>query len=297
MRARPQLRRAASSSTARRQVTDTVPFRLLNNHVYVEAMVNGKGPYTFIVDTGGHTLLSPRVVKEVGLESVGESQTAGAGDKTATSGYAHYEEIAVGKARLRDQVGFTIEIYQPSIEGIQVDGMIGFEYFSRFAVRLDYGALTMTTTRFTHFDAKDAGAAVPFKFYDHLPQVTGSARRQRSDSPTHARCCAPCPLAPQVSVTFKRGGAEQRTTLELSRSDLGAYRLKIDPRLPTGSAAFHLPQTRESVAVAVEPAAEPQRRAADAPLLAAQIDIERPGIRPDHRRPWQGTCASARRSR
>jgi hypothetical protein len=155
-------------------VTDTIPFRLLNNHVYVEARVNGKGPFTFIVDTGGHTLLSPRVVQEAGLESIGESATAGAGDKTATTGYAHYQEIAIGKARLRDQVGLTIQIYEPAIEGIQVDGMIGFEYFSRFAVKLDYGALTMTTTDFGHFDAKGKGIAVPFKFYEHLPQVTGS---------------------------------------------------------------------------------------------------------------------------
>jgi hypothetical protein len=155
-------------------VTDTVPFRLLNNHVYVEARVNGKGPYTFIVDTGGHTLLSPRVVKEAGLESVGKSESSGSGEKTEPLGFARYREIAVGKARLRDQVGFTIEIYDPSVEGIRVDGMIGFEYFSRFAVRLDYGARTMTTTDFAHFDAKDAGTAVPFKFYDHLPQVTGA---------------------------------------------------------------------------------------------------------------------------
>src|SRR5262249_10249775 len=60
----------------------TVPFRLLNNHVYVQAKVNGKGPYTFIVDTGGHTLISPRLAKEAGLNSVGESATSGAGEKT-----------------------------------------------------------------------------------------------------------------------------------------------------------------------------------------------------------------------
>jgi hypothetical protein len=35
----------------------TLPIRVLNNHVYLEAHVNGHGPYTFIVDTGGHTLL------------------------------------------------------------------------------------------------------------------------------------------------------------------------------------------------------------------------------------------------
>ena len=34
----------------------------------------------------------------------------------------------------------------PSIEGIRVDGMVGFELFRRFAVRLDYGARTMTIT-------------------------------------------------------------------------------------------------------------------------------------------------------
>ena len=155
-------------------VTDAVPFRLLSNHVYVEARVNGQGPYTFIVDTGGHTLFSPRVVKEAGLESVGQSESSGSGEKTKTTGFARYREIAIGKARLRDQVGFTIEIYEPSIEGIHVDGMIGFEYFSRFAVRLDYGARTMTTMDFAHFDPKGAGIAVPFKFYDHLPQVPGT---------------------------------------------------------------------------------------------------------------------------
>lgn len=32
----------------------------------------------------------------------------------------------------------------------------------------------MTTTDFAHFDPRGAGTAVPFKFYDHLPQVTGS---------------------------------------------------------------------------------------------------------------------------
>ena len=135
--------------------------------------MNGKGPYTFIVDTGGHTLLSPRVVAEAGLQSVGESQSSGAGEKTAATGFARYREIALGKVRLRDQTAFTMEIYDPSIEGIRVDGMVGFELFRRFAVRLDYGARTMTITDPARFEPGDAGTLVPFKFYDHLPYVQG----------------------------------------------------------------------------------------------------------------------------
>ncbi|MBW8813056.1 MAG: aspartyl protease family protein [Caulobacterales bacterium] len=153
--------------------TVTVPFRLLNNHIYVAAKVNGKGPYTFIVDTGGHTLISPRLAKEAGLTSVGESATSGAGEKTETTGFAHYDEIALGDVRLTDQTGFVTNVYDKAIEGIEVDGMLGFELFARFAVKIDYGAQTMTITDFARFDPKGAGTAVPFVFYDHLPDVKG----------------------------------------------------------------------------------------------------------------------------
>jgi predicted aspartyl protease len=151
----------------------TLPFRLLNNHVYVDAKVNGKGPYTFIVDTGGHTLLSPQIAAEAGLRVVGAGTSSGAGEGKSTNGFARYHEIELGPVRLTDQPAFITKIYDPSIEGIPVDGMIGFELFARFAVRLDYGAKTMTVSDFSAFDPRGAGTAVPFKFYDHLPAVRG----------------------------------------------------------------------------------------------------------------------------
>jgi predicted aspartyl protease len=156
------------------QSSVTVPLRLLNNHVYVQATVNGKGPYTFLVDTGGHTLIAPRIAREANLDSVGSSPTSGAGEKTETTGFAKYHEIALGSVKLTDQTAFIINVYDRAIEGIDVHGMLGFELFARFAVRLDYGAQQMTIADFKQFDAKDAGTPVPFKFYDHLPSVIGS---------------------------------------------------------------------------------------------------------------------------
>jgi predicted aspartyl protease len=151
----------------------TLPFRLLNNHVYVEASVNGKGPYTFIVDTGGHTLISPRVAADAGLKVEGAGKTSGAGEGTGTTGFARYREIALGPVRLTDQPAFITDIYDRNIEGIPIDGMVGFELFARFVVQLDYGAKTMTISDFESFDPRGAGTAVPFKFYDHLPAVRG----------------------------------------------------------------------------------------------------------------------------
>jgi predicted aspartyl protease len=156
----------------------TVPFRLLNNHIYVQAFVDGKGPFTFIVDTGGHTLLSPHLVAEVGLKPVGEAVTSGAGDGHATTGFVHFDEIAIGKVRLRDEIAFATPVYDASVEGIPVDGMIGFELIRRMVTRIDYGHRTVTFIDPAKFKPKvsphDWGVAVPFVFYDHLPDVKGS---------------------------------------------------------------------------------------------------------------------------
>jgi hypothetical protein len=151
----------------------TVPFRLLNNHIYAQATVNGKGPYNFILDTGGHTLLSARIVSEAGLKSVGAAVETGAGEKTATSGFSHVDEVALGAVRLTDQIGITAEIYDKSIEGIPVDGMVGFELIRRFVTTIDYGRQTLTFTDPARFAPKDIGTPVPFVFYDHLPYVAG----------------------------------------------------------------------------------------------------------------------------
>ncbi|MBS0365176.1 MAG: aspartyl protease family protein [Proteobacteria bacterium] len=152
----------------------TVPFRLLNNHVYVEATVEGKGPYTFIVDTGGHTLLSPRLVRDVGLKPIGTAVTSGAGEGHGTSGFVHYDEIAIGGVRLHDQMGFATDIYDKSIEGIAVDGMVGFELLRRLVTTIDYGRRTITFTTPARFrPGPDQGVAIPFVFYDHVPSVPG----------------------------------------------------------------------------------------------------------------------------
>jgi hypothetical protein len=151
----------------------TIEFRLLNNHIYVDALVNGKGPYTFIVDTGGHTILSTRVVSEAGLKVAGETPSAGAGEAISTSGYARVKEIALGPIKMADQTAIVLDIYDPAVEGIRVDGMVGFELIRRLAMQIDYAKSRLTFTRFADFHASSAGKAIPFKFYDHLPQVAG----------------------------------------------------------------------------------------------------------------------------
>jgi hypothetical protein len=151
-----------------------VPIRLVNNHIFVEARVNGQGPYAFMVDTGGHTILTPSTVAALGLRAEGASTSAGAGEKTTVNGFVKVREIALGGMRMRDQTAFTLDFANKRTEGVDIDGMVGFEVFRRFVVRIDYGALTMTLIDPARFDPRDAGTPMALRFYDHLPQVRGT---------------------------------------------------------------------------------------------------------------------------
>jgi hypothetical protein len=152
----------------------TVPFRLLNNHIYVEATVDGTGPYTFEVDTGGHTLLSPRLLKELGRQAIGEAATSGAGEGHSSMGFVHFDEIAIGGLRLRNQVGFAADIHHQGVEGIAVDGMVGLELIRRMVTAIDYQSHAITFTVPDRFrPSPELGIAVPFVFYNQNPAVAG----------------------------------------------------------------------------------------------------------------------------
>lgn len=150
-----------------------LPFRLLNNHIFIDVRVDGKGPFPFFVDTGGHDILTPPTASALGLKPIGATISGGAGEKTQTSGYTKVHILALGEATMSDQTVLILDMSPVAVEGFQPGGMVGFEMFQRFVVRIDYGAGTLTLIDPKRFDPRDAGVAIPFDFYDHMPQVKG----------------------------------------------------------------------------------------------------------------------------
>lgn len=151
-----------------------LPFELINNHVYARASVNGKGPFLFIFDTGGLDLVTPTLARSLGLTTEGHFDGRGAGEGITDTGFAKVAELRVGNARLKDQTFFVLPLDDLSdIEGVDEQGMVGFETFRRFVTRFDYGAHTITLIDPKSFDPADAGTPVPFEFADHNPEVSG----------------------------------------------------------------------------------------------------------------------------
>jgi hypothetical protein len=154
----------------------TAPFRLANNHIFVDVTVDGKGPFPFLVDTGGHGILTSPTVAALDLKSQGAMTSGGAGETRATSGYVQVRRLDLAGMTMRDETMLKLDFSPKPVEGFQVGGMLGFEMFRRFVTVVDYERNELSLidpARFTAADRAKAGVAVPFVFYDHMPQVTG----------------------------------------------------------------------------------------------------------------------------
>lgn len=151
-----------------------LPMRLYNNHIFVDVGVDGKGPFPFLVDTGGHDIVTPQTAAALALDAKGAATSGGGGEKTATGSYTRIKSLQMGKARLDDQTVMVLDFSPKDVEGFQVGGMLGFEVFQRLVVRIDYAAGTFTLIDPKRFDARDAGKALPFVLYDHMPQLEGT---------------------------------------------------------------------------------------------------------------------------
>jgi hypothetical protein len=153
----------------------TFPFDLIANHIHARVMINGKGPYSFIFDTGGVNLLTPQLAAELGLKVEGKAEAHGAGDATMEFGMAHVDRLALGAATIDNQIFMTLDLDAMfPANGVHMRGMIGYETFRRFVTRVDYGAKTVSLIDPKTFDPTDAGTPIKIAFAGNAAIVDGS---------------------------------------------------------------------------------------------------------------------------
>jgi hypothetical protein len=152
-----------------------VPFELLNNHIYLDVRLNGKGPYRLMCDTGGANIITPELAKELGVKSEGAFEGRGVGEKSEDVGVTKIGKLQIGGAEINDQVFMVFPLGSFSaVEGVPTNGIVGYEVFKRFVVRVDYGKNELTLWLPSAFAYRGTGTAVPFVFNEHIPQVEGS---------------------------------------------------------------------------------------------------------------------------
>jgi hypothetical protein len=137
----------------------------------VEAMLNGKGPFSFILDTGGHDILTPQAAKLLGIAGVGAGQSGGAGAGTLAEQYTRVDLVEIGGVAIRDQSFIIVPLQYDTVErGSRppLAGILGVELFERLGIQINYRDRTLTFR-----PLKDAssgrGVAVAMAFSDDQP--------------------------------------------------------------------------------------------------------------------------------
>jgi hypothetical protein len=156
----------------------TVPIVLEGRQLLVWASIDGRSPLPFILDTGGHAILDTVAARMLGLQGSGAGVSGGAGSGTIALQYTRVATVRIGSAELLDQpflvIPYPYSFYERG-QNVPLAGILGLEWFERYATRIDYTGRTLTLTPLASFPHHERGTAVPIRFQEDMPLVRASA--------------------------------------------------------------------------------------------------------------------------
>lgn len=150
-----------------------VHFKLVRDFVIaVPVLVNGRGPYQFVLDTGAESsMIDDQLAAELQIQPLDAVALLSAGG-TSISGRAFAKEVAIGSVRVLNS-----EVLINSLRAIhEVDrtirGVLGQSFLSHFDYLLDYRHLTLTLQNAPTENNRFSGIKIPFD-RRHRAIVTG----------------------------------------------------------------------------------------------------------------------------
>jgi hypothetical protein len=154
----------------------TLPFDLVDNRVFIEVRLNGRGPFHFLLDTGaGGVTVSTDVAQQFGLHVGGAGEGQGVGEKTVHAGQTQISNLQIADLALADVDSSVMDLSDaPQVFGTKpFDGIIGLPIFERMVVKHDYVNRILTFTSPDKFDYTGAGVIVKFERPRQIPVVAG----------------------------------------------------------------------------------------------------------------------------
>jgi membrane-associated protease RseP (regulator of RpoE activity) len=156
----------------------TVPLRIEGRQLLVWASIDGHPSAPFILDTGGHAILTAQAARTFGVHAAGAGVSGGSGAGTISLQYAPVARIRIGNAVLHDQrflvIPYPYSFYERG-DKTPVAGILGLEVFERLAARIDYGRGHLTLTPLQHYVHPATGRSLPIVFQEDMPLGVATA--------------------------------------------------------------------------------------------------------------------------
>ena len=107
--------------------------------IMVPVSVNGKGPFSFGLDTGGaHSTISTALAQRLGLAEKEHTESFGVGSAIPLT-MSSIESLSVGQATVRDLPVAVADLsaFEQRLE-THIDGILASDYLKHFILTIDY---------------------------------------------------------------------------------------------------------------------------------------------------------------
>ena len=148
----------------------TIEMNLESRRPMVGLMINGKGPFQFVVDTGaGLSVIDAGIAKELGLEVVGKQTLHSPGATEDIQGErVQVSVLEVGELRIENPVLATMDLV--GFSAGTIEGVLGRPHFGELLLTFDYpgsrlvvekGSLDRSDPAVIEFDPNAGSIQVP----------------------------------------------------------------------------------------------------------------------------------------
>jgi outer membrane lipoprotein-sorting protein/predicted aspartyl protease len=150
-----------------------IPFILNSNHIYIPVVIGNSKQLNFILDTGaGGPVLDTETAKELGIKTIGKFEGRGAGEGTQEVNLVSLSSVRFGDLVIDSVSAATISLKPLSkYEGMPVDGILGYDIFSKFVVKVDYENQKLTLYEPSSFKYEGKGEILPITLEESHPHI------------------------------------------------------------------------------------------------------------------------------
>ncbi|MBD3218852.1 MAG: PDZ domain-containing protein, partial [candidate division Zixibacteria bacterium] len=123
----------------------SLEFTLNIHHIYIQVYVNGAGPFWFLLDSGaGMSILEKRIADSLGMEDAGNLPAIGVGG-IDVGNFVKADSLKLGNVTLLDFAAGALDLSFADNMLVQpIQGILGYDLFSRLIVDIDYPANLIT---------------------------------------------------------------------------------------------------------------------------------------------------------
>lgn len=225
----------SSGHIAAGKIATTVPFILNQDHVVVSVLVNGEGPFLFLLDSGAErNVMDEALVRALKLKISGGGRIKGFGSQTVASLQTGNATVQIGDATLSKQKFITYDFSDwKKVFGAKFAGILGGDVFNSFVIQVNYSRPQLTLTLPTGFAYHGSGVSLPLTFSaHHVPEIEGKIEgitgKFKVDTGSGAALTLYAPFVEKNGLRTKYASQSQTST---SYGAGGASKVQVVPSL------------------------------------------------------------------